>query len=142
MFRINLVLVFSSIIFILHASEIAGLTATLKDVHVGSKNPGYKTGDCPSSPDGYQYGWHFVFSSTKTTFVTINCVFEKAGKVTKMIQTPTTKHAYVFTPTADKILSASASVNGIDTTFLLSHVCNPSDTSTSGSSESSEFSTI
>ena len=43
-----------------------------------------------------------------------------------MIQTPSDKHAYVFTPTADKLLGAWAGVNGPETEFILSHVCSPS----------------
>ena len=125
MFRINFFIVFSSIIFIFHAKGVASATASLKAAHIGSVNPGFTTGDCPLSPDGDQYGWHFVFPGTKTSFVSISCFFEKAGKIIKMIQVPSNKHAYVFTPGPDKLQSAYAVVSGPDTVFLLSHICTP-----------------
>lgn len=93
---------------------------------MGSVNPGFQTGTCPVSPDGYLYGWHFVLKDTTTSFVSINCLFKKAGLVTSMIKTPTDKHAYVFTSTADTLLDAWAVVNGPQTEFNLSHVCTPS----------------
>lgn len=93
---------------------------------MGSVNPGFEAGDCPASSDGYLYGWHFVQTDTTTSFISINCTFQKAGQVTKMIQMPSNKHAYVFTPTSDTILGAWAVVSGSQTEFLLSHVCNPS----------------
>jgi len=93
---------------------------------VGSVNPGFEAGDCPASSDGYLYGWHFVQRDTTTSFISINCTFQKAGQVTKMIQMPSNKHAYVFTPTSDTILGAWAVVSGSQTEFLLSHVCHPS----------------
>ncbi|CAF4973503.1 unnamed protein product [Rotaria sp. Silwood1] len=98
--------------------------AFLKDAHMGSMNPGFQTGQCPSSPDG-PYGWHLLLQGTSTSFVSISCLFKSAGVVTSMIQTPSNKHAYVFTPTADTLLDAWAVVQGPDTEFVLSHVCNP-----------------
>lgn len=98
--------------------------AYLKPAHIGSQNPGFQTGQCPTSSDG-PYGWHFVLQGTSTSFVSIHCLFQSAGVVTSMIQTPTNKHAYVFTPTADTLLDAWAVVQGPDTEFVLSHVCNP-----------------
>lgn len=98
--------------------------AYLKDAHIGATNPGFQAGDCPASPDGYGFGWHFVLKGTSSSFVSIHCLFKSAGVVTSMIQTPTNKHAYVFTPTADTLLDAWAVVQGPDTEFNLSHVCN------------------
>ncbi|CAF2987948.1 unnamed protein product, partial [Rotaria sp. Silwood2] len=130
MFRINILVVFSVIIFTLRSSEGDTRYAYLKTAHIGSVNPGFPSGDCPISSNGYKFGWHFVLSGTKTSFVSIKCVFEKAGSVTTMQQVPTNKHAYVFTPTSDKIRNASAVVDGPDTEFVLSHVCNPGQTTT------------
>ncbi|CAF3487206.1 unnamed protein product [Rotaria sp. Silwood1] len=67
--------------------------AYLKNAHVGATNPGFEKGDCPTSLDGYKYGWHFVFKGTTTSFVSIHAVFKSAGIVTDMIQTPSDKHA-------------------------------------------------
>lgn len=99
--------------------------AYLKDAHVGSTNPGFQQGSCPVSPNGDLYGWHFVLPGTDTSFVSINVLFKSAGLVTTMIQVPSNKHAYVFTPTADTLLGAWAVVNGPATQFNLSHVCSP-----------------
>lgn len=139
MFRIKLLLIFCINIFFVHSSKASIQTASLKTVHIGSLNPGFQTGDCPASSDGYQYGWHFVFSGSTTSFVSIKCTFQKAGTITKMIQIPTDKHAYVFTPTSDKILAASAVVTGPDTEFVLSHVCNPASKTTSAPSKCRAF---
>ncbi|CAF4498720.1 unnamed protein product, partial [Rotaria socialis] len=125
MFRINFLIVFSSIIFIFHATGVAARSASLNILQIGSINPGFTAGTCPTSPDGYQYGWHFKFRGTQTSFISISCSFEKAGKITKMVQVPNNQHAYVFTPGPDKLQSASAVVNGVETMFLLSNICTP-----------------
>ncbi|CAF1306219.1 unnamed protein product [Rotaria sp. Silwood1] len=62
--------------------------AFLKVAHMNSMNPGFQTGQCPSSPDG-RYGWHLLLQGTSTSFVSISCLFKSAGVVTSMIQTPT-----------------------------------------------------
>lgn len=97
----------------------------VKSAHINATNPGFSTGACPASPDNYPYGWHFVITDTSSSFLAVNCTFKNAGVVTKMVQSPTTKHAYVFTPTADTLLGAWAVVNGPLTVFPLSHVCTP-----------------
>ncbi|CAF4473352.1 unnamed protein product [Rotaria socialis] len=97
--------------------------AHLNSTHVGSTNPGFQQGDCPVSVNG-AFGWHFVLTGTSTSIVSIRCVFNAAGVVTSMIQVPSDKHAYVFTRTGDTLLEASAVVNGPDTEFNLSNVCN------------------
>lgn len=98
----------------------------VKSSHINSTNPGFSVGSCPVSPNGYAYGWHFIIADQTSTFVAINCIFKQAGLVTNMIQTPTTKHAYVFTETPDTLLSTWAVIRGSLTTFPLSHVCAPS----------------
>ena len=96
--------------------------ACLKGVHRGATNPGFETEDCPPSPDGYPYGWHFVFQGTDTRFVSIKCTFANEGVVTKIID-PRSKHAYVFTRSPDTLVDASAIAIGPDNEFVLSHVC-------------------
>ncbi|HEX2577531.1 MAG TPA: hypothetical protein VHK88_14360, partial [Aquihabitans sp.] len=93
--------------------------ATLKAAHVNSTNPGFEEGDCPEEG----WGWHFVTQGNDTTFLAIKAVFETAGPITEFISHPNAKHAYVFTPGPDKLLSAVAEVSGPDLTFNLSHVC-------------------
>ena len=100
--------------------------AFVKSAHIGAMNPGFSIGGCPVSSNGYPYGWHFVLTDTDSSFVAINCNFKQAGLITKMIQEPTTKHAYVFTPTADTLVGVWAVIKGTLTTFPLSHVCGPS----------------
>jgi hypothetical protein len=94
-------------------------------------------GDCTGSPA--QWGWHFVLPTDDAHFVTLTTNFQTAGTiVTTVFGPPTDKHAYVYTPTDDTLLSASAEVSGgEDEFFNLSHVCtgggttpsaNPSET--------------
>lgn len=88
-------------------------------------NPGFNSGSCPVSPNGYQYGWHLVLPDISHSFLTINCTFSKAGTVTDMVQEPCGMHAYVYTPTGDTLLGASANVSGSSNVFTLSDVCSP-----------------
>lgn len=104
---------------------LATQLAYLKTAHINSTNPGFKVGSCPSSSDGKLYSWHFVLPDSSSAFISINCTFKQAGTNTKMIQVPTAKHAYVYTPTPDMLLGAWATVSGVDAWFVLSHVCNP-----------------
>lgn len=99
-----------------------GTPATLHDDHIGATNPGFSKGSCPSSSYG-TWGWHFVLPGNDTTFVSISVTFEHEGTVTSFISHPTGKHAYVYTHQADKLLSATAMVDGPQTWFNLSHVC-------------------
>lgn len=101
-------------------------TAVLKAAHVGATNPGFGTGSCPTPPVAGYWGWHFVLQGNNTQFTGITVTFEDAGVVTSFISQPTGKHAYVFTPTADALLGATATTTGtapLDTEFVLSHVC-------------------
>ena len=110
---------------ILRSSEGIIRIAYLKAAQVGSENPGFLTADCPISPDGYLYGWHFVLKETISRFLSINCTFDKAGIVTKMIQLPSNRHAFVFTSTSDTLLNAFAVVVGPYTEIVLRHICSP-----------------
>ncbi len=93
--------------------------ASLKAVHVGSTNPGFTTGDCPSEG----WGWHFVLPGNTSNFVFVKATFQNEGVVTAFVSSPTAKHAYVFTSGPDTLLGAVAQVTGTDDEFVLSHVC-------------------
>ncbi|CAF0894655.1 unnamed protein product [Adineta steineri] len=99
--------------------------AVLESSCINAVNPGYISSGCPVSPDGYNFGWHFVLPDISNAFVSINCQFSKAGTVTKMIAEPCAMHAYCYTPTADTLLGCTANVSGTDTKFTLSDVCMP-----------------
>ena len=100
--------------------------AKINPTHTNIKHRSFKNGSCPTSSDGCRYGWHFTTPDISSLFVSIDCQFQKAGSVTKMIQTPSTQHAYVFTSTDDTLISASAVINGVSQSFSLNHVCIPS----------------
>lgn len=119
------------LLLILSASVAAEQKAYLKSAHRNSVNPGFSKGDCPVSPNNDPYGWHFILKGNTASFTSINCTFQLAGTVTEMIQQPSNKHAYVFTPTSDTLLDAWAMVDGSETEFVLSHVCSPSGSSAS-----------
>lgn len=93
--------------------------------NVNAVNPGFNSGSCPASPNGYSHGWHFVLPDITFAFVTISCKFAKAGIITEMVQEPCGMHAYVYTPSGDTLLSASANVTGSSNVFTLSDVCSP-----------------
>jgi len=106
------------------AAPAFAATATLKDEHKGSTNPGFESGDCPANPNGTgDWGWHFVLQGNDTTFNSVSAQFQNAGTITDFVSSPTAKHAYVFTPGPDTLIDASADVTGPDTEFNLSHVC-------------------
>jgi len=104
------------------AAGATGTLATLHDAHVGATNPGFTTGECPSSADG-TWGWHFVLPGDDTDFLSISATFLHEGTVTSFISQPTGKHAYFYTHQADTLLGATAMVDGPQTWFNLSHVC-------------------
>lgn len=99
--------------------------SNLTPAHVNTSSQTFTKGNCPSSPDGYRYGWHFITPDISSLFFTIKCDFKKAGTITKMIQTPSTQHCFVHTPTDDTLISASAVVDGVAKSFSLAHVCGP-----------------
>ncbi len=115
--------------------------ATLHAPHVGATNPGFEEGECPTPPGDATWGWHFVLPGNDTTFVSISATFASAGVVTDFISVPTGKHAYVFTPGPDTLLSATAVVEGPETTFVLSHVCGGGESTTTTTTEESTTTT-
>jgi Domain of unknown function (DUF5979) len=107
--------------------------ANLKAAHVGAMNPGFQTGTCPDNPfNDDTFGWHFILPGNSTTFVTLSATFQNAGTITQFVSVPTGKHAYVWTPGPDTLLGATATVEGPQTVFNLSHVC-PGTTNPVGS---------
>jgi hypothetical protein len=104
---------------------LATKSATLNPRDVNATNPGFISGSCPVAPNNYEYGWHFELPDLTFSFISIRVVFEKAGIVTTMIQEPCGAHAYVYTPTGDRLVSASANVTGSSSVFVLSDVCSP-----------------
>lgn len=88
------------------------------------------TGDCPGSPA--QFGWHFVVPGEGGEFVSLTVQFQEAGTITTTtFGPPTAKHAYVYTPTADTLLSGTATITGGDAEFfVLSHTCTGGGTET------------
>ena len=121
---------------------VAEQKAYLKSAHRNSVNPGFSKGDCPTSPKNDPYGWHFILKGSTAAFKAINCTFRLAGTVTEMIQQPSNKHAYVFTPTSDTLVDAWAMIDGSDTEFVLSHVCSPSGVSASLTTTTTKLSTF
>ena len=125
MFFITRLTTYAFFVYIICPMVIADQKAYLKTAHRNSPNPGFSAGDCPTSPDNYQYGWHFILKGSTSSFTSINCTFKNAGTVTNMVQQPSNKHAYVFTPTSDVLVDAWAIVGGSENEFVLSHVCSP-----------------
>ena len=93
--------------------------ASLKAVHVGSTNPGFSEGECPSEG----WGWHFILPGNTSEFVFVKATFQNEGVVTAFVSAPTGKHAYVYTSGPDTLLAAEAQVTGTEDEFVLSHVC-------------------
>ena len=107
--------------------------AHLHGPHHGATNPGFETGDCPASPAGKPYGWHFVLPGSDTEFASLSVHFEGAGVLEDVdfVSHPTGKHAYVYTAGADTLIDAVAMTSGGDEDrFVLSHVCTPDTTTT------------
>ena len=97
--------------------------ATVDATQTNVKHADVKVGSCPASPSGSRHGWRFVTPDISSLFVSINCQFEKAGNVTKMVQTKSTQECFVFTPTQDTLISATAVIDGKAETFNLDYVC-------------------
>lgn len=110
----------------------------LHPAHVGVTNSDFGTGTCPTPPEGQEgwYGWHFVMPGNNV-FTALSVEFENAGVISAdpfpgslFIAHPTNKHAYVWTPTDDTLLSGQARTETSSNPpkqFVLSHVCGPED---------------
>lgn len=108
----------------------ADTAMTLNPSHINATNPGFEVGTCPTPPAGQEgwFGWHFINPSENFTSLTVT--FQNAGTFsadpfpgTVFVSHPHGSHAYIWTPTADTLLSASGTSDGTNTQFNLSHVC-------------------
>jgi hypothetical protein len=110
----------------------------LNPAHVGIVNSEFGQGTCPTPPAGQEdwYGWHFVMPGNNN-FTSLTVTFENAGTFTAspfpggvpgnpvFVSHPDASHAYIWTPTDDKLLSGEATSDGANNFFNLSHVCTP-----------------
>lgn len=109
----------------------AATTVPLNPAHVGAENPGFGVGSCPTPPAGQEgwFGWHFLMPANNN-FTSLSVTFQEAGTFTAnpfpgsvFVAHPDNSHAYIWTPTGDKLLSGSATSDGTNSFFNLSHVC-------------------
>ena len=102
----------------------------LNTAHEGDTNPGFEVGECPTPPVGQEgwWGWHFIMPNNN--FTSLSVTFETAGTFSAdpfpggvFVADPDNSHAYIWTPTPDKLLAGSATSDGDNKFFNLSHVC-------------------
>ncbi|MEJ5223757.1 MAG: hypothetical protein WHV44_04820 [Anaerolineales bacterium] len=119
-----LTLAFSTVAF---AEE----TVPLNPAHVGATNPNFGTGTCPTPPAGKEgwWGWHFIMPGNNN-FTSLTVTFKNAGTFSAnpfpggvFVAHPDNSHAYIWTPDPDTLLSGSATSDGDNKSFNLSHVC-------------------
>ena len=117
------------------AAALQGATVPLNDSHVGATNPGFSVDSCPTPPAGQEgwFGWHFIMPQNNN-FTSLSVTFQSAGTFSAdpfpgsvFVAHPDNSHAYIWTPTADTLLAGSATSDGDNTFFNLSHVCPGSD---------------
>jgi hypothetical protein len=110
---------------------LAGETVPLNNAHIGATNPGFSTGECPNPPAGQEgwYGWHFIMPGNNN-FTSLTVTFANAGTYSAspfpgdvFVASPDNSHAYIWTPGPDTLLSGSATSDGDNKFFNLSHVC-------------------
>ena len=113
------------------AAALQGATVPLNDSHVGATNPGFSVDSCPTPPAGQEgwFGWHFIMPQNNN-FTSLSVTFQSAGTFSAdpfpgsvFVAHPDNSHAYIWTPTADTLLAGSATSDGDNTFFNLSHVC-------------------
>ena len=109
----------------------------LHQSHVGATNPGFSVDSCPTPPAGKEgwWGWHFVMPENHN-FTSLSVSFQNAGTFSAdpfpgsaFVAHPDNSHAYVWTSGPDTLLGGSATSDGENTFFNLSHVC-PGNTQT------------
>ncbi len=112
-------------------AALAETPVLLNPAHVGATNPGFEIGACPVPPAGQEgwYGWHFIMPANNN-FTSLSVTFENAGTFSAdpfpggvFVAHPDTNHAYIWTPGPDTLLTGSATSDGDNTFFNLSHVC-------------------
>lgn len=110
---------------------------SLNPAHVGVVNNTFSQGSCPTPPSGQEgwYGWHFLMPNN-ANFTSLSVTFQNAGTFSAnpfpgsvFVASPDNSHAYIWTPTNDKLLGGTATYEttgpGTSTPdkFNLSHVC-------------------
>lgn len=121
-------------LFSMAGLELLNTTTTipLNPAHEGATNSEFpNVGECPTPPEGQEgwWGWHFIMTGNGD-FTSLSVTFQDAGTFsadpfpgTVFVADPNNKHAYIWTPTDDTLLSGFATTNGNGTSFNLSHVC-------------------
>jgi len=117
---------------LLGAVAIAADPVPLHSSHVGTTNSGFTpVGTCPTPPAGQEgwWGWHFIMPGNNN-FTSLSVTFQNAGTFSAdpfpggaFVAHPDNSHAYIWTPTDDTLLAGSATSDGKNTFFNLSHVC-------------------
>ena len=121
----------------LNTGALQAGTVPLNSDHIGATNPGFQQDTCPTPPAGQEgwWGWHFIMPGNNN-FTSLSVTFQNAGTFsanpfpgTVFVAHPDNSHAYIWTPTPDTLVAGSATSDGDNTFFNLSHVC-PGSTST------------
>lgn len=111
--------------------DVNGYSVPLNTDHVGAVNSLFQQGECPMPPEGQEdwWGWHFVMPANNN-FLALSVTFQNAGTFTAdpfpglvFVSHPDASHAYIWTPTDDILLAASAESSGDNRFFNLSHTC-------------------
>ena len=112
-------------------AALQAATVLLNPSHVGATNPGFGVDSCPTPPAGQEgwWGWHFIMPENNN-FTSLSVTFQNAGTFTAdpfpggvFVAHPDNSHAYIWTPTPDTLLAGSATSDGDNSFFNLSHVC-------------------
>jgi len=111
-----------------------GTTVPLHQSQIGATNPGFTAGVCPTPPAGKEgwWGWHFVMPNNNN-FTSLSVTFQNAGTFSAdpfpgvFVAHPDNSHAYIWTPGPDVLLGGSATSDGDNRFFNLSHVCSVAD---------------
>jgi hypothetical protein len=115
----------------LNSGALQVVTVPLNPAHVGATNPGFQQGTCPTPPAGQEgwWGWHFIMPENNN-FTSLSVTFQNAGTFsadpfpgTVFVAHPDNSHAYIWTPAPDTLLAGSATSDGSNSFFNLSHVC-------------------
>lgn len=113
-----------------NASALQSPTVPLHSSHVGATNPGFQQDTCPTPPAGKEgwWGWHFIMPNNNN-FTSLSVTFQNAGTFSAdpfpgvFTAHPDNSHAYIWTPGPDTLLGGSATSDGANEFFNLSHVC-------------------
>lgn len=122
----------------LNSGALRVTTVPLNPAHVGATNPGFQQDSCPTPPAGQEgwWGWHFIMPGNNN-FTSLSVTFQNAGTFSAdpfpgavFVAHPDNSHAYIWTPTPDTLVAGSATSDGNNSFFNLSHVCPGTTTAT------------